>query len=254
MALSVCPRWADQSKYPSSVYNSDKDDKVSLLPWINPSWPCLVSRSGVCGEKTANTSFPRCILLPSASSTSSFLHPRVLTHNQWQSYPQPSLVAVFPWLLTAFSFDLLANKDSVGSLEISLQLNALDIHIPYNETHIRVSASSHSVIPCQRPKREVILHGCFSRSIPQRMQEFAECHYWLRLATIAGLYTPLAKAVSSVWATRLEHTRPAHRAEQSPQFDTSFNASFDRSYLFLPYPQPGRWYLTLFAECYSIDK
>ncbi|VDN15715.1 unnamed protein product [Dibothriocephalus latus] len=103
-------------------------------------------------------------------------------------------------------------------------------------------------------RRQIILHGCLSRLVattPLAFTSEARCPLWLRLATSHGAGVSVAAAVMEAVQRELARSQPPHRSERMPEFDTSFNESLDRSFLFTPYPAYGRWYLTLYAECYS---
>ncbi|VDL90376.1 unnamed protein product [Schistocephalus solidus] len=154
-----------------------------------------------------------------------------------------NLLYLKPWYAVAIPFDLTSPQDSGGTLEVSLQLEPL-------ETLQRVNGT----LVDNALRRQIILHGCLARSIattPLAFTSEARCPLWLRLATSHGAGVSVATAVMEAVQRELARSQPPHRSERMPEFDTSFNDSLDRSFLFTPYPAYGRWYLTLYAECYS---
>ncbi|VDO91558.1 unnamed protein product [Schistosoma curassoni] len=102
--------------------------------------------------------------------------------------------------------------------------------------------------------RQIILHGCFARHLtntPKGFTDIRQCPLWIRLATDHGLAVSVAHAISSAASKVFASSQSPRRSERPPNLDTSFNESVDRSFLFFPYPTPGRWYLSLYPECYT---
>ncbi|KAF6779080.1 hypothetical protein AHF37_01486 [Paragonimus kellicotti] len=103
--------------------------------------------------------------------------------------------------------------------------------------------------------RHVILHACFARHPSTSPYDFTNrkrCPLWIRLATSHGVAVSVAHAVFNAVSEALYESQPPHRSEMPPSFDTSFNVKVDRSFFYLPYPPPGQWYLSLYAECYPV--
>lgn len=100
----------------------------------------------------------------------------------------------------------------------------------------------------------MILHGCLSHSVattPDAFTSIARCPLWFRLATSEGLAVSVRQALADALQDELTRSQPPHRSERMPNFEVKEDERFDRSYLFTPYPAPGRWHLSLYAECYA---
>ncbi|CAI2738263.1 unnamed protein product [Dicrocoelium dendriticum] len=127
-------------------------------------------------------------------------------------------------------------------------LGALTVRIPIAEQGGLFYSDTTSL------PRQVILHACFAHhrsTSPRDFTDSVRCPAWLRLATDRGMFVSVAQAVSTAVSEKLLQSQPPHRSERPPSFDTSFRKTIDRSFFYLPYPPPGQWYLSLYAECYS---
>lgn len=73
---------------------------------------------------------------------------------------------------------------------------------------------------------------------PTSLTNAARCPLWLRLATSNSQGVSVAQALRDLLMARDVGT-------------LDFDERFDRNHLFTVYPAYGRWYLTLYAECYT---
>ncbi|TPP63382.1 Transmembrane protein 8A, partial [Fasciola gigantica] len=183
---------------------------VSLLPWLNSSWPELTPESGRRRPMRRNMAD-----YPLLNETNLAVDPRNPAHQLLQRctlWSAPSRVSMPQAFASHFTYQPLL--------------------------------------------RQVILHGCFARHItstPFGFIDSTRCPLWLRLATDRGLAVSVAHAVSIAASNVLSRSQPPHRSEVLPALDTSFDDVVDRSFFYLPYPTPGQWYLSLYAECYPVD-
>ncbi|KAF8569433.1 hypothetical protein P879_03228 [Paragonimus westermani] len=236
----------------------------SLLPWVNPHWPELTRfgkksqyrRSGsglhtgfsqadifVDPDDPVHHAFERCVLWKAPSRVSKMHAFAYHFTFQPESSQYTNGLHLHPWNVIAIPVHLDSRLDTGGSLEISLQLNALDVAMLVNATHSKP-------LP-----RHVILHACFARHPSTSPYDFTNrkrCPLWIRLATSHGVAVSVAHAVFNAVSEALFESQPPHRSEMPPSFDTSFNVKVDRSFFYLPYPPPGQWYLSLYAECYPV--
>ncbi|VDP83525.1 unnamed protein product [Echinostoma caproni] len=248
-----------------SISTAAADWSVSLLPWLNASWPELTPERGrrrPMRRNLADHSPPSC--------SGSLVNPRNPAHQLldqctlWSAPSRVSMPQAFAshftyqpnsgryssgfqlqaWQVAVVPVEIDSRLDSGGTLEISLQLNAFAVTRLVNSTH------------SQPLLRQVILHGCFARHVTSTPFGFVDpirCPLWLRLATDRGLAISVAHALSIAASNVLSRSQPPHRSEVPPTLDTSFDDTVDRSFLYLPYPTPGQWYLSLYAECYPVD-
>ncbi|GAA56622.1 transmembrane protein 8A [Clonorchis sinensis] len=236
---------------------------LSLLSWVNANWPKLTME-----RRTRQMLTQRAELAHSLSQQDAFVDPELLLHKTFEKcsvWNAPSRVSMHyafayhltykpesgqytnglripPWHAIAIPFDLAPGLDTGGSLEVTLQLNPFDLMQHINHTHS---------LPLPR---QVILHACLSRHAPTSPYDFISrkrCPLWLRLATHHGVAVSVAHAVFAAVSATLARNQPSHRSELPPLFDTSFDEAVDRSFLYLPYPSPGQWFLGLYAECYA---
>ncbi|KER25615.1 hypothetical protein T265_14181, partial [Opisthorchis viverrini] len=236
---------------------------LSLLSWVNANWPKLTleRRTRQMLTRRAERAHP-------LSQQDAFVDPELLLHKTFEKcsvWNAPSRVSMHyafayhftykpesgqytnglripPWHAIAIPFDLAPGLDTGGSLEVTLQLNPFDLMQHINHTHS---------LPLPR---QVILHACLSRHVPSSPYDFISrkrCPLWLRLATHRGVAVSVAHAVFAAVSATLARSQPSHRSELPPLFDTSFDEAVDRSFLYLPYPPPGQWFLGLYAECYA---
>ncbi|KAF7256379.1 hypothetical protein EG68_06941 [Paragonimus skrjabini miyazakii] len=236
----------------------------SLLPWVNPQWPELTRfgkksqyrRSGpelhtnisladvfVDPDNPVHQALERCVLWKAPSRVSKMHAFAYHFTFQPESSQYTNGLHLHPWNVIAIPVYLDSRLDTGGSLEISLQLNALDVAMLVNATHSKP-------LP-----RHVILHACFARhpsTSPYDFTNLKRCPLWIRLATSHGVAVSVAHAVFNAVSEALYESQPPHRSEMPPSFDTSFNVKVDRSFFYLPYPPPGQWYLSLYAECYPV--
>ncbi|KAK4475089.1 hypothetical protein MN116_002181 [Schistosoma mekongi] len=153
-----------------------------------------------------------------------------------------SLLHLKPWHTVVVPITLNAVTDVSSVLEIALQLNALNVSWQFNKTH-------REPLP-----RQIILHGCFARHVtntPKGFTDIHQCPLWIRLATDHGLAVSVAHAISSAASNAFTSSQSPRRSERPPNLDSSFKENIDRSFFFFPYPTPGRWYLSLYPECYT---
>ncbi|BHF69572.1 Transmembrane protein 8A [Sparganum proliferum] len=274
-----CPPINGHNRFPPRTDIPDDDDdsaRISLLPWVNASWIELtplygrrahtstttavrftldggIEKAGAAFQPVAVHSFseadPGSLVLPRCTTWSPLSRSDLSLPFAFQFSYQPklanleNLLHLKPWHAVAIPFDLTSSQDSGGTLEVSLQLEPV-------ETLQRVNGT----LVDRAHRRQVILHGCLARAVattPLAFTSEARCPLWLRLATSRGVGVSVAAAVMAAVQMELASSQPPHRSERMPEFDTSFNESLDRSFLFTPYPAYGRWYLTLYAECYS---
>ncbi|TGZ67316.1 hypothetical protein CRM22_004863 [Opisthorchis felineus] len=236
---------------------------LSLLSWVNANWPKLTME-----RRTRQMLKQRAEMDHSSSQQDAFVDPELLLHKTFEKcsvWNAPSRVSMHyafayhftykpesgqytnglripPWHAIAIPFDLAPSLDTGGSLEVTLQLNPFDLMQHINHTHS---------LPLPR---QVILHACLSRHVPTSPYDFISrkrCPLWLRLATHRGVAVSVAHAVFAAVSATLARSQPSHRSELPPLFDTSFDEAVDRSFLYLPYPSPGQWFLGLYAECYA---
>ncbi len=80
------------------------------------------------------------------------------------------------------------------------------------------------------------------------MVDTGRCPLWLRLAATDGEAVSVAQALKNLLVRQ-----PSMQGPQPLTVNDSleYDETIDRSFLFTAYPLPGRWYLTLYAECYS---
>ncbi|KAF5398948.1 hypothetical protein PHET_07986 [Paragonimus heterotremus] len=236
----------------------------SLLPWVNPHWPELTRFSKksqyrrsepelltdfsqadvfVDPDNPVHQALERCVLWKAPSRVSKMHAFAYHFTFQPESSQYTNGLHLHPWNVIAIPVYLDSRLDTGGSLEISLQLNALDVAMLVNATHSKP-------LP-----RHVILHACFARHPSTSPYDFTNrkrCPLWIRLATSHGVAVSVAHAVFNAVSEALYESQPPHRSEMPPSFDTSFNVKVDRSFFYLPYPPPGQWYLSLYAECYPV--
>ncbi|CAH8679886.1 unnamed protein product [Schistosoma rodhaini] len=238
---------------------------ISLLPWINPDWPELTPEYGEKKWLKTHYSTNTQQLITSNFGLFDFNHPGYHDLPLCYIWPTPtrvhlpmkftyhftyqpdfgryaSLLHLKPWHIVVIPITLNSVMDMSSVLEIALQLNALNVSWQFNETY-------REPLP-----RQIILHGCFARHLtntPKGFTDIHRCPLWIRLATDHGLAVSVAHAISSAASKVFASSQSPRRSERPPNLDTSFNESVDRSFLFFPYPTPGRWYLSLYAECYT---
>ncbi|XP_018646794.1 hypothetical protein Smp_179740, partial [Schistosoma mansoni] len=238
---------------------------ISLLPWINPDWPELTPEYGEKKWLKTHYSTNTQQLITSNFGLFDFNHPGYHDLPLCYIWPTPtrvhlpmkftyhftyqpdfgryaSLLHLKPWHIVVIPITLNSVMDMSSVLEIALQLNALNVSWQFNETY-------REPLP-----RQIILHGCFARHLTNTPKGFADIHrcpLWIRLATDHGLAVSVAHAISSAASKVFASSQSPRRSERPPNLDTSFNESVDRSFLFFPYPTPGRWYLSLYPECYT---
>ncbi|CAH8563054.1 unnamed protein product [Schistosoma turkestanicum] len=241
----------------------------SLLPWINSDWPELTPEYGKKKwlkmhystneqerqqqlilsnfesfhlEHPAYENLPLCYIWPTPTRVQ--LPVKFTYHFTYQPDfgRYASLLHLKPWHIVIIPITLNSVMDISSVLEIALQLNALNVSWQFNETY-------REPLP-----RQIILHGCFARHLtntPKGFTDIHQCPLWIRLATDHGLAVSVAHAISSAASIVFASSQSPRRSERPPNIDTAFNESVDRSFLFFPYPTPGRWYLSLYPECYT---
>ncbi|CAH8661403.1 unnamed protein product [Schistosoma guineensis] len=238
---------------------------ISLLPWINSDWPELTPEYGEKKWLKTYSSINTQQLIISNFGSFNFNHPGYQDLPLCYIWPTPtrvhlpvkftyhfayqpdfgryaSLLHLKPWHIVVIPITLNSVMDMSSVLEIALQLNALNVSWQFNETY-------REPLP-----RQIILHGCFARHLtntPKGFTDIRQCPLWIRLATDHGLAVSVAHAISSAASKVFASSQSPRRSERPPNLDTSFNEGVDRSFLFFPYPTPGRWYLSLYPECYT---
>ncbi|KAH8867656.1 Transmembrane protein 8B [Schistosoma japonicum] len=245
---------------------SSSSSSISLLPWVNSDWPELTPEYGE--KKWMKTQYSKNtphVMVASNFASFDLKHPAYQDLPLCFIWPTPtrvqlpmkftyhftyqpdfgryaSLLHLKPWHIVVVPITLNAVTDVSSILEIALQLNALNVSWQFNKTH-------REPLP-----RQIILHGCFARHVtntPKGFTDIHQCPLWIRLATDHGLAVSVAHAISSAASNALTSSQYPRRSERPPNLDSSFKENIDRSFFFFPYPTPGRWYLSLYPECYT---